>query len=153
MLFCKTRNRAGDPAFFLYAAVSDDSPHADHVTVQNAAGQQFPVPSSLVDQIGAPPPAGTPTPIRWGKWWNSARPEARQAIESDPGSLQYLPFAFYSTFPRSQPDPVDNELRDAFIQLVGCGGGVSVGACTTNPFSELRMYSRRIGRRIVAVVG
>lgn len=42
---------------------------------------------------------------------------ARQAIDSDPGSLQYLPFALYSTFPRSQPDPVDNELRDAFVQL------------------------------------
>jgi hypothetical protein len=50
--------RAEYPAFSLYTVVSDDSPHADHVTVQTATGQQFPVPSSLVDQIGAPPPPG-----------------------------------------------------------------------------------------------
>ena len=55
--------------------------------------------------------------MRWEKWCNSALPEARQTIDSDPGSLEYLPFALYSTFPRSQPDPVDNELRDTFVQL------------------------------------
>src|ERR1017187_478030 len=59
----------------------------------------------------------TPTPMRWEKWCNSALPEARQTIDSDPGSLEYLPFALYCTFPRSQPDPVDNELRDTFVQL------------------------------------
>jgi hypothetical protein len=51
---------AGDPAFNLHTVVSDKSQFLAHVTVENAAGQQFPVPSSLVDQIGGPPLSGHP---------------------------------------------------------------------------------------------
>jgi hypothetical protein len=59
---------AGGPADKEYRAEYSDFPSTPlfpttlpmliHVTVQTATGQQFPVPSSLVDQIGAPPPPG-----------------------------------------------------------------------------------------------
>lgn len=45
----------GDPAFNLHTVVSDTSEFADHVTVENAAGQQFPVALSLIDSIASPP--------------------------------------------------------------------------------------------------
>ena len=46
--------RAGDPAFSLHTVISDESNFAEHVTVENAAGQQFPVPLSLIETIAAP---------------------------------------------------------------------------------------------------
>jgi hypothetical protein len=33
-----------DPAFSLHTVISDESTFAEHVTVENAAGQQFPCP-------------------------------------------------------------------------------------------------------------
>jgi hypothetical protein len=46
---------AGDPAFNLHTVVSEESQFGAHVTVENTAGQQFPVPCSLIDEIAAPP--------------------------------------------------------------------------------------------------
>jgi hypothetical protein len=45
----------GDPAFNLHTVVSDKSQFLAQVTVENAAGQRFPVPCSLIDEIAAPP--------------------------------------------------------------------------------------------------
>ena len=45
----------GDPDFNLHIVVSDKSQFVAHVTVENAAGQQFPVPCSLIDEIATPP--------------------------------------------------------------------------------------------------
>ena len=45
----------GDPAFSLHTVISDKSEFAEHVTVENSAGQQFPVPLSLIDQVASPP--------------------------------------------------------------------------------------------------
>ena len=45
---------AGDPAFSPHTVISDESNFAEHVTVENAAGQQFPVPLSLIETIAAP---------------------------------------------------------------------------------------------------
>jgi len=43
-----------DPAFHVYRVVADDAGVPGCVTVENAAGQRFPVPVSLVDAIVAP---------------------------------------------------------------------------------------------------
>jgi len=43
-----------DPAFHVYRVVADDAAVPGCVTVENAAGQRFPVPVSLVDAIVAP---------------------------------------------------------------------------------------------------
>ena len=45
---------AGDPAVNLLTVVSDKSQFVAHVTVENAAGQQFPAPCSLIDEIVSP---------------------------------------------------------------------------------------------------
>ncbi len=45
---------AGDPAFFILRVVSDDADVSGCVTVENAAGQRFPVSASLIDEIAAP---------------------------------------------------------------------------------------------------
>jgi hypothetical protein len=45
---------AGDPAFNVHTVVSDKSQFVAQVTVENAAGQQFPVPCSLIDEIASP---------------------------------------------------------------------------------------------------
>jgi hypothetical protein len=45
---------AGDPAFNLHTVVSDKSQFVAHVTVENAGGQRFPVPCSLIDEIASP---------------------------------------------------------------------------------------------------
>ena len=45
---------AGDPAFSILRVVSDDAEAPGCVTVENAAGQRFPVPASLIDAIAAP---------------------------------------------------------------------------------------------------
>ena len=45
---------AGDPAVNLLTVVSDKSQFVAHVTVENAAGQRFPVPCSLIDEIATP---------------------------------------------------------------------------------------------------
>ena len=47
--------RAGDPAFSLHTVISDESNFAEHVTVENAAGQQFPVALALIESIASPP--------------------------------------------------------------------------------------------------
>jgi hypothetical protein len=47
--------RPGDAAFSLHTVVSDKSEFADHVTVENAAGQRFPVALSLIEAIASPP--------------------------------------------------------------------------------------------------
>jgi len=44
----------GDPDFNLHTVVSDTSQFVAHGTVENAAGQQFPVPLSLIETIAAP---------------------------------------------------------------------------------------------------
>ncbi len=45
---------AGDPAFSILRVVSDDAEAQGCVTVENAAGQRFPVSASLIDAIAAP---------------------------------------------------------------------------------------------------
>ena len=45
---------ASDPAFSILRVVSDDAEVLGCVTVENAAGQRFPVPIPLVDAIAAP---------------------------------------------------------------------------------------------------
>ena len=45
---------AGDPAFSILRVVSDDAEAPGCVTVENAAGQRFPVSASLIDAIAAP---------------------------------------------------------------------------------------------------
>ncbi len=45
---------AGDPAFAIFRVVADDAEAPGCVTVENAAGQRFPVPIPLVDAISAP---------------------------------------------------------------------------------------------------
>ena len=45
---------AGDPAFSILRVVSDDAEAPGCVTVENAAGQRFPVSASLIDAITAP---------------------------------------------------------------------------------------------------
>ena len=45
---------AGDPAFAIFRVVSDDAKVPGCVTVENAAGQRFPVPIPLLDAIAAP---------------------------------------------------------------------------------------------------
>ena len=45
---------AGDPAFSILRVVSDDAEAPGCVTVENAGGQRFPVPASLIDAIAAP---------------------------------------------------------------------------------------------------
>ena len=45
---------AGDPAFAILRVVSDDAAVPGCVTVENAAGQRFPVPIPLLDAIAAP---------------------------------------------------------------------------------------------------
>ena len=44
----------GDPAFSILRVVSDNAEVPGCVTVENAAGQRFPVPASLIDEIAAP---------------------------------------------------------------------------------------------------
>ena len=44
----------GDPDFNLHTVISDTSQFVAHVTVENAAAQQFPVPLSLIETIAAP---------------------------------------------------------------------------------------------------
>ena len=46
---------AGHPAFNLHTVVSDESSIPGCVTVENSAGQQFPVANILIDQIASPP--------------------------------------------------------------------------------------------------
>ena len=46
---------AVDPAFNLHTVVSYKSQFVAHVTVENAGGQRFPIPYSLIDEIAAPP--------------------------------------------------------------------------------------------------
>jgi hypothetical protein len=43
-----------DPAFNVHTVVADDSTVPGCVTVENAAGQKFPVPAALVDDICVP---------------------------------------------------------------------------------------------------
>lgn len=45
---------AGDPAFSVLRVVSDNAEVPGCVTVENAAGQRFPVSASLIDAIAAP---------------------------------------------------------------------------------------------------
>ena len=45
---------AGDPAFSILRVMSDDAAVPGCVTVENAAGQRFPVPIPLLDAIAAP---------------------------------------------------------------------------------------------------
>ena len=45
---------AGDPAFSILRVVSDVAEAPGCITVENAAGQRFPVPASLIDAIAAP---------------------------------------------------------------------------------------------------
>jgi len=51
----KKEYRPGDAAFSLHTVVSDKSEFADHVTVENGGGQQFPVVLSLIEEIASPP--------------------------------------------------------------------------------------------------
>ena len=44
----------GDPAFRIHRVVADDADVRGCVTVENAGGQRFPVPTSLIDAISAP---------------------------------------------------------------------------------------------------
>ncbi len=44
---------AGDPAFSMLRVVADDAEAPGCVTVENAAGQRFPVPIPLIDAIAA----------------------------------------------------------------------------------------------------
>ena len=52
---------ADDPAFSILRVVSDDAAVPGCVTVENAAGQRFPLPIPLLDAIAAP--AEQPDPI------------------------------------------------------------------------------------------
>ena len=45
---------AGDPAFCILRVVSDDAAAPGCVTVENAAGQRFPLPIPLLDAIAVP---------------------------------------------------------------------------------------------------
>lgn len=47
--------RPGDPKFSLHTVVSDSSKFPAHVTVENAAGQQFPVALALIESVASPP--------------------------------------------------------------------------------------------------
>ena len=55
---------AGDPAFCILRVVSDDAAAPGCVTVENAAGQRFPVPIPLIDAIAAPAEQPAPTSSR-----------------------------------------------------------------------------------------
>ena len=55
---------AGDPAFSIFRVVSDDAEMPGCVTVENAAGQRFPVPIPLLDAIAAPAEQPDPTSSR-----------------------------------------------------------------------------------------
>ena len=45
---------AGDPDWNVHTVVSDQSEFLHHVTVENAAGQRFPVAVSLINKIAEP---------------------------------------------------------------------------------------------------
>jgi hypothetical protein len=45
----------GHPAFSLHTVVSDGSGIPGCVTVENSAGQRFPVANILIDEIASPP--------------------------------------------------------------------------------------------------
>ena len=47
--------RPGDPKFSPHTVVADKSELAEHVTVENAAGQRFSVALSLIESIASPP--------------------------------------------------------------------------------------------------
>ncbi len=51
----KTEYRPDDAAFSLHTVVSDKSEFPQHVTVENTAGQRFPVALSLIEAIASPP--------------------------------------------------------------------------------------------------
>ena len=55
---------AGDPAFSIFRVVSDDAAVPGCVTVENAAGQRFPLPIPLLDAIAAPAEQPDPTSSR-----------------------------------------------------------------------------------------
>lgn len=50
----------GHPSFSLHTVVSDQSPIPGCVTVENPAGQQFPVANILIDEIAGPPDLDEP---------------------------------------------------------------------------------------------
>lgn len=45
---------AGDPEWNVHTVVSDQSDFPHHVTVENAAGERFPVATLLIDKIAKP---------------------------------------------------------------------------------------------------
>jgi hypothetical protein len=47
--------KAESPEWNLHTVVSDDAPYPEHVMVENASGQLFAVPNSLIDDIASPP--------------------------------------------------------------------------------------------------
>ena len=83
----------GDPDFNLHIVVSDTSQFVAHVTVENAGKQRFPVPSSLIDEIAAPP-GQIYSHLRGrssSRWRKPPLCEAPGATAGDSGSPWHLP--------------------------------------------------------------